>query len=53
MLKLLELSTAIQILVEAAVRQRWQRRQAEESSPDREVSAESDIERHLLRLTLK
>ena len=44
---------AIQSLVETAVRQRWQRRQVEESSPDREISAESDNERHLLRLTLR
>ena len=50
MLKLLELSMAIQIPVEAAERQRPQ---AEESSPDREVSAESDNERHRLVLTLK
>ena len=50
MLQLLELSTAIQILVDAAVRRR---RQAEESSPDREGSAESDNERHLLMLTLR
>lgn len=50
MLKLLELSMAIQTLVEAAV---IKRRQADKSSPDREVSAESNNARHLLMLTLK
>ncbi len=50
MLKLLGLSMAIQIPVEAGVRQSGQR---ESNSPDREVSAESDNERHLLMLTLK
>ena len=50
MLKLLEANMAIRIPVDAAVRQH---RQDEQNSPDREVSAESDNERHLLMLTLK
>ena len=53
MLKLWGLNMATQILMEAAARQRWQRRQLGLSSPDQGNSAESDNERYLLILTLK
>ena len=53
MLKLWGLSMAIQILVEAAAKQEWQRRLVGLSSPDRGNSAESDNDRYLLILTLR